>query len=302
MKIFKIFLTLIFILFLNSCDDKTNHSFGVVNLNLSNSQDFEDSNSRLIARKLDYVRILISGEEVYYGVIQGSFNFTTDLGSAQITVELLANNYLNNKEIKFRAQKQVYIVPEGVNVNFLVNDFTPINTSSNFYFYENFNDSFLNSSLYADSQFSRITTAPVVNEPFFAIGTGVLLGEVDHDDREYYTRVRLRDLNLPSSGQYTLVFYYRMQTQPQGVCTLDVFIHDPDNFSSSGIYVQKRYGSGGINGSYNSDYGLYRAEVEFSTNSIPNGDISIYFGFFVGEYTYSGAEVYLDNIQVYWQQ
>ena len=45
MKIFKIFLTLIFILFLNSCDDKNNHSFGVVNLNLSNSQDFEDSNS-----------------------------------------------------------------------------------------------------------------------------------------------------------------------------------------------------------------------------------------------------------------
>ena len=66
MKIFKIFLTLIFILFLNSCDDKNNHSFGVVNLNLSNSQDFEDSNSRLIATKLDYVRILISGEEVYY--------------------------------------------------------------------------------------------------------------------------------------------------------------------------------------------------------------------------------------------
>ena len=139
MKMFKIFLTLIFILFLNSCDDKNNHSFGVVNLNLSNSQDFEDSNSRLIATKLDYVRIFISGEEVYYGAIQGSFNFTTDLGSAQITVELLANNYLNTKEIKLRAQKQVYIVPEGVNVEFLVNDFTPINTSSNFYFYSKIN-------------------------------------------------------------------------------------------------------------------------------------------------------------------
>ncbi len=293
MKIFKIFLTLILILFLNSCQDKSNHSFGVVNLNLS-SQDFEDSNSRLIAPKLDHVRISIDGSVVYDGEIRGSFNFTTALGTAQITVELLANNYLNLKELKFRAQKQVYIIPEGVNVNFLVDDFNPISTTSNFYFYEDFNDSNINSKLYYFG--SRITTAPVVNEPFFAIGTGVLYGEVDHDDRDTYTRHRIINLNLPSTGQYTLVFYYRMKTQPQGVCTMDVYITNPD-FTQ--VYVDRRYGYGGVSGSYNSDYGLYRAEIEFSTNSIPNGDISIYFGFFVGEYTYSGAEVYLDSIQVY---
>ena len=102
-----------------------------------------------------------------------------------------------------------------------------------------------------------------------------------------YTSFKIDDLQLPSTGFYTLVFHY---SSIGSDCSLDVFIDKYDDSSSS--YFSKR-----ITLPSNTSSIITRQELQFSTNAIPNGKFDIFFGAFSS----SGANCscYVDNVQVY---
>ena len=99
-----------------------------------------------------------------------------------------------------------------------------------------------------------------------------------------YTSFKIDDLQLPSTGFYTLVFHY---SSIGSDCSLDVFIDKYDD-SNTSYYNKVTLPS--------NTSSIIRQELEFNTNAIPMVSLTYDFGF---SSSGTNCSCYIDNIQVY---
>ena len=272
MKIFKKYLIIFLILFFQGCEDKIQNSFNELVINIDNLPIPSDLSRS--ALKLDNADVYLNGS------FKGSFDLsssttiilTVSEGSHDIRIDLTAPNYLNIKTIMFSATKNISVGSSGAYLPFLVSDFSPY--EQNFYFYEDF-ESTISSKIYTTS-FTKSASRAIDSRSFYA----------SFSSSTNYTSFKIDDLQLPSTGFYTLVFHY---SSIGSDCSLDVFIDKYDDSNTS--YYSKRVALPSNTSS------IIRQELEFSTNAIPNGKFDIYFGGFSSSGT--NCSCYIDNIQVY---
>jgi len=276
MNFLKKYLIIFFILFFQGCEDEMSHSFNELVISINNLPPSSDLSRSMI--KLEEAAIYIDGAlkgSINLSSTNNGYTMTVNKGSHNVRVDLSAPNYLNLATVMFTSTKSVTVGNTRAELEFDVSDFIPY--EENFYFYEDFESS-ISPQILTSSFAANGSAKKIGSRSFFA----------SFSSSTNYTSFKIDDLDLPSTGFYTLVFHYGFIGAD---CTLDVFI-DKYNDSSTSYYSQRLSES-----SSTSNSPMIRSELEFSTNAIANGKFDVYFGGFSSSGT--NCSCYVDNIQVY---